>query len=35
VSRELRLWRVYPAGSANVSLSVTADDEDVVAVPEG
>lgn len=33
VSRELRLWRVYPAGSANVSLSVTADDE-VVTVPE-
>jgi adenylate cyclase len=33
VSRELRLWRVYPAGSANVSLSVTADDG-VVTVPE-
>ena len=34
VSRELRLWRVYPAGSTNVSLSVAAD-SDVVAVPEG
>jgi adenylate cyclase len=34
VSRELRLWRVYPAGSANVSLSVAADDG-AVTVPEG
>jgi adenylate cyclase len=34
VSRELRLWRVYPAGSTNVSLSVAADDG-AVTVPEG
>jgi adenylate cyclase len=34
VSRELRLWRVVPSGSANLSLSVTAGDE-AVAVPEG
>jgi adenylate cyclase len=33
VSRHLRLWRVHPAGSANVSLSVTAG-EDAVTVPE-
>jgi adenylate cyclase len=33
VSRELRLWRVYPAGSANVSLSVTEEDRPVT-VPE-
>jgi len=34
VSRELRLWRVVPSGSANVSLSVATEDN-VVAVPEG
>jgi adenylate cyclase len=34
VSRELRLWRVTPSGSANLSLSVTASD-DAVTVPEG
>jgi adenylate cyclase len=33
VSRELRLWRVSPPGSTNVSLSVAAG-EDVVTVPE-
>lgn len=34
VSRELRLWRVVPTESANVSLSVTEADR-AVAVPEG
>jgi adenylate cyclase len=34
VSRELRLWRVVPAGSANVTLSVAGAD-DAVTVPEG
>lgn len=34
VSRELRLWRIVPSGSANVPLSVTAVD-DAVTVPEG
>jgi adenylate cyclase len=33
VSRELRLWRVVPSQSANVSLSVTASDE-AVTVPD-
>ena len=32
VSRELRLWRIAPLESANVSLSVA--DDRVVAVPE-
>jgi adenylate cyclase len=34
VSRELRLWRVVPSGSASLSLSVVADGE-AVKVPEG